>query len=220
MENIYITKKLAFHYTVLFIIVVFLFSFLKIGLNIIFGFVIACMIIYFLKTANESKQKKEQEIISYEKKYILPKPEILDNHDDIIKYLFSIQDIYHYNPQAYEEIVKNLEYFFRTFEESNNNREKIGYNHNLMTLYKSNSVNSLHSVIHTLPNNKEYIEKLNNAIVELNKILNNYLKIIEKKYEEHIYENGYNSKTKLLFKHKIPYNAYSGIEKYYSYTLF
>lgn len=220
MVTEYITKKLAFHYIVLFIVVIFLFSFLKIGLNIIFGFVIACMIIYFLKNTNEEKQKKEKEIISYEKKYILPKPQTLDDYDDIIKYLFSIQDMYYYNPQAYEEMVENLDFFFRTFDESNNNKEKIGYNYNLMTLYKSNSVNSLHSILHTLPNNKEYTEKLNNAIVILNKILDKYLKLTEKNYEEHIYENGYNSKTKLIYKHKTPHNAYSDIEKYYSYSLF
>jgi hypothetical protein len=215
-----IDKRTLFHYVVLFIIIVFFFSFLKIGLNIIFGFVIACLIINFLKNVKEENKKKEKEIISYEKKYILPKPGIFDNHDDIIKYLFSVQDFYYYNPQAYEELTKNLEYFFRTYEESNNNKEKIGYNHNLMVLYKSNSVNALHSIIHTLPNNKEYTEKLNNAIIELNKILEGYLNKTEKNYEQYIFDNGYNNKTKLIYKHKIPYNNFTGIEKHYSYILF
>lgn len=219
-EEEYITKKTLFQYFILFILIIFFFSFLKIGLNIIFGFVIALLIINYFKDKNIKKQKKEKEILSYEKKYILPKPKILDNYQDIIKYLFSVQDLYYYNPQAFEELVKNLEYFFRTYEESINNKQKIGYNYTLLTLYKSNSTNALHSIIHTIPNNQEYTEKLNIAIQTLNEILDNYLKKIEKYQEEYLYENGYNSKIKIIYKHKTPYNTFGDFSSRYSYRLF
>lgn len=215
-----IDKKTLFHYVVLFIIIIYFFSFLKIGLNIIFGFVIALMIISFIRNIKKAKQNEEKEILSYEKKYVFPKSAFFDSYDDITKYLFSIQDFYIINPQAYEELIQNLEFFFRTYEESNNNREKIGYNHNLMTIYKSNSVNALHSIIHTLPNNKDYTEKLNDAIVKLNEILEGYLIKTEKMHEEYVFDNGYNNKTKLIYKHKIPYNNFDNTERYSSYILF
>jgi len=200
-------------------IFIVIFRFIDINLGMLLGVCLALIVVYFVYKSKEKKTIEKNDIFEEKKKLVIENFENLEKYKDVINFLFSIKDMEEHNYQVYLEMMENLDNFFRVLEESNNNLEKIGINYDLMISYKENSVNGLHSLIHSIAN-KEYEEKINKSIVILNKILNKYLKTIKKKYDEYIYENGYNTKSKLIGnKLKEAYNKYSNEDKY-SYNIF
>jgi hypothetical protein len=220
-EKILVDNKTLFAYIIIFILIIFSFSTINIELNIIFGTFIACILIYYLYGDYKKKQKEENKIKSVQESYLLPKPQIFEKYNNVIKFMFSIQDLYVYNPQAYEEITENLANFLRTFEEIQNNPKKSSINYTLMVNYKRNATNSLHSIIYNLPNDIQYTNKLNKAIVILQEILDNFLYKVEKIHNNYIYENGYNIETKIIKNDQLPYNAFdNGIKSLYTFDLF
>ena len=86
------------YYIIILIGIIFVFSKLVIGLNLLFGFIIGCIVVFFLYTNYKEKQETENKVKSFQESLLLPKPEILTNHEKVEKYLFSIQDFYVYNP--------------------------------------------------------------------------------------------------------------------------
>jgi Ca2+/Na+ antiporter len=208
-EESTLDSKTLFFYVVIIITIIFSFSTINLNLNILYGTIIAYFLINYLYSDYKQKQEKENKTKSYQEANLLPKPEIISKYGDIIKYLFSIQDLYIYNPQAYEEITDSLANFFRTFEETQNNPCQAGINHGLMITYKKHTVNALHSIIYNLSNDVDYTEKLNEAIVILQEILDEYLDKVEKKQKECLYEYGYNVSTKLINKGELAYNEFS-----------
>jgi hypothetical protein len=220
-EESTLDNKTLFYYFVIFIAITFAFSTIKLGLNIIYGTIIAYFIINFLYSNYKKKQETENKTKSFQEANLLPKPKIFEKYGDIIKYLFSIQDFYIYNPQAYEDMTKSLDSFFRTYEETKNNSSQSGVNHGLMINYKRSATNSLHSIIYNLPNDVDYTNKLNDAIIIIQEILDKYLdkvKLINKKY---LFENGYNNKTKIIDNLELPYNSFdNGVKSLFTFDLF
>lgn len=214
-------NKTLFYYIIIFAAITFAFSTIKVGLNIIYGTVIAALLVHFLYNNYKDKQDDENKTKSHQESLLLPKPEIIGKYEDIIKYLFSIQDIYVYNPQAYEEMVESLANFFRTYEETQNNPRESGRNYGLMTTYKRNSINAVHSIIHTISTDVKYTDKLNRAITTLGEILDRYMAKVERMQKEYLHDNGYNNQTKLINKGELAYNEFDqGHNERFSYDLF
>ena len=59
-----------------------------------------------------------------------------------------------------------------------------------------------------MPNYKNLIEKLNNALQYLESLLNNYLEEIYKIHQNNVYMNGYNIKYKIVNTFPKSYNYY------------
>lgn len=219
-EESILDNKTFFFYIIIFIGIIYAYSTIPIGLNIVFGTTIAFIVVLYLYYNYNEKQEKENKTKSFQEANLLPKPEIFSDHPDIIKYLFSIQDFYIYNPQAYEEMTKNLSLFFRTFKEAKENKKNAGIHYELMISYKRNAVNALHSIIHSIPDSDDYTNKLNKAIVILQEILDEYLVKTERLHKEYLLEYGYNNETKLINKGQMPYNQYDGVDSTFSYNIF
>jgi hypothetical protein len=217
-EESILDNKTFFYYILIIIGIIFAFSTTNIGLNIVFGTIIASFVVYYLYNNYKEKQETENKTKSFQEANLLPKPEIFSDHADIIKYLFSIQDFYIYNPQAYEEMTEYLSLFFRTYKEAKENKKQASINHGLMLTYKSGAVNALHSIVHSLPDTTEYTDKLNRAIVILQEILNEYLGRTEKTHKEYLFEYGYNNQTKLIHKGEQPYNSFDNND--FTYKIF
>jgi hypothetical protein len=218
-EESILDNKTFFYYILIIIGIIFAFSTTNIGLNIVFGTIIASFVVYYLYNNYKEKQETENKTKSFQEANLLPKPEIFSDHADMVKYLFSIQDFYIYNPQAYEEMTEYLSLFFRTYKEAKENKKQASINHGLMLTYKSGAINALHSIVHSLPDTTDYTDKLNRAISILQEILNEYLNKTEKMHKEYLFEYGYNNQTKLIHKGELPYNAF-GNDKSFTYSLF
>jgi hypothetical protein len=220
-EESVLDNKTLYFYILIFIGILFAFSTINIKLNLVYATIIATFVIYYLYNNYREKQDRENKIESLQEGNILPKPANLDKYNDIVKYLFSIQDFYNYNPEAYEEMIYTLGYFFQTYEETINNESQAGRNHGLMIASSKKSINALHSIIHTLPNDVNYTNKLNKAIEVLREILDRYLEKVVKMAKNDLYENGYNVNTKLIEKGELPYNFDdTAVYKIYSYDIF
>jgi hypothetical protein len=218
-EESILDNKTFFYYILIFIGIVYAYSTIKISLNVVFGVAVAFIIVGYLYNDYKSKQEKENKTKALQEGNLLPKPEIFTKYSDIIKYMFSIQDFYIYNPQAYEEVTESLSLFFRTYEEAKENKKQAGTNHGLMLTYKRNAANALHSILHNLPDTTDYTDKLNRAITTLQDILDEYLEKVEKFHNEYIFDNGYNNESKIIHKGPLPYNHFND-NKGFTYNIF
>jgi len=215
-----IDNKTLFFFVVAMIFIIYAFSKINIELNIIFGTLIAGAVIYFIYMYRSEEKQNEDKINTYKKTLIVPHSEIISQYDDIAQYLFSIQDFYIYNPNSYDEIVKELENFFRLYEETLVNSKYAGRNYEMMNQKKNHIKNALHSIIYRFPTDKEYTEKLETAIVVIDKLLKKYLDEIEDLQKKYLYEHGYNNETKVIDRTGIiPSNSY-GDDKMFTYNLF
>jgi len=89
-----------------------------------------------------------------------------------IDFFYSIQDLYVYNPQAYEEMIDNLNAFLYLKKRIFSDPVMCNQYYQIADSKKNNMLNSLHSIIFNLPNNKIFTIKLNGAQKRLETLLN------------------------------------------------
>src|SRR3989344_2654625 len=117
-------------------------------------------------------------------------------------------------------------YMYRSEEKQNEDKintykKTLIVPHSEMINQKKNHIkNALHSIIYRFPTDKEYTEKLETAIVVIDKLLKKYLDEIEDLQKKYLYEHGYNNETKVIDRTGIiPSNSY-GDDKMFTYNLF
>lgn len=146
-------------------------------------------IIYYLYNKNilidEQEQEQELELeqeLAQEIKLenIVPNVDDIEK-DDIIDFLFSIQDMYEYNPQAYEEMSDNIEAFLTVYDIIHAGTPLCDHYYQIAESKKDNALNSLHSIIYKIPGDNVVVEKHTRAHKRLETILNKYL---NKLYDE------------------------------------
>lgn len=158
---------------ILFMIVVFR-SF-PIGLNIILGIVFAVMVIAYYTERNELEILNEDSERKAKIENITPKLHENAEFDDVISLVFSIQDFYDYNPQAFEEMIDNINNFFEIYDILKKGYFHCEYMYQIADSKKNNANNALQSMIYTLPVSPEVTEKLDRAHKRLETILLEYL---------------------------------------------
>jgi hypothetical protein len=206
-----------FWYITIFVIILFIFSKLNIGLNNILGVIVGLLIILYLYTDYKRIEHDDQIIYEEKKKSIFPTPIRSMKYKDIVNYLYSIQDFYKYNPEAYIEFINNIDYFFLIYDDVQYENSAAGVNYNMMIEHKKNALNALQSIIFKLPRNVKYDRKLNNAQYMLNIILDKYCEDIKKVYDNYVYTNGYTNKTVLLDPIKGPVSKNTYDDTLHSY---
>jgi hypothetical protein len=159
------------------IILIFLFIFLKltIGLNIILAIVLAVIVILYLTEKQSIVNEIEKKIFDTKLKTIKPIPKELNSDKDIIDFIFSVQDFYVFNPLAYEELIDNLDALIKLRNLIFESSEFANHYYQIAESKKNNAINSLHSIIFKLPNNKTFTEKFDRSHKRLETILNKYL---------------------------------------------
>lgn len=209
MNKIYqADRPTLFWYSVIILIMIFIFSHLDISLNIVYGTFITIIILYYLFDNYKEKDKINNQIISNKYDLIIPRPKIAGHYVEIVDFLFSIQDFYVFNPVAYGEMVEHLDKFFLCYNEITYNRSLAGTNYNIMLDEKRMSINTLQSIVIAFSTNRQYMEKFNTSLVVLEQLLNTYLDKAEYSYKEEIYYRGYNNETELLLKPPFARNMY------------
>lgn len=190
-----------FWYTTIFILIMNVVPQVKIDINILIGFVIVFL---YLQT----EEKFDNTIINRKKEFIRPVPK--NSKKEIVNFLFSIQDFYEYNPIAYENMVEGLDQFFDRYNEILKDVSLAGMSYDNLIEEKRNIINSLHSIIFKLPPNKQYDNKLENAIKSIEIFLQIYLDDVEKINNKYIYDNGVLNTSQLIKKTKVqPINFYT-----------
>lgn len=209
-----------FLYITILLFVIWYFSKKNIKLNVILGIIVAAFIISYhnhhVITTMDTNEKRQE----LKRTYIKPKINDAKNHDNIVNFLFSIQDLYVYNPDQYITMVRNINEFYDLFKICEVNKKSCYYNLGLMKQNKRDALNALMSLIFKAPQDKRAIEKINNATIILDDILTIDLDKISYMMDEYTYKNGYNVDTKIIDYETKPFNEYNDIFKNYSYEIY
>lgn len=195
-----IDNQTIFFYVVIILVFLLIFKNRNIGLNIILALIISGIFIsyFYSKKVTTSFQEEER----YQKKLNSIRPQPLDFEDkrDIIDFLFSIQDMYVYNPPAYEEMVENLTAFFQVYRDMKTGVSHCGYHYQIAESKKQNALNNLHSTIYTIPDDKQATDKYNRAHKRLDTLLTVYMNELYNICNDKILKNGLNWRTKFIEK--------------------
>lgn len=201
-----INRDDMFTYIVIIIIFLGIFMRLDIGLNIVFGLVLASILIYYLKTEKQKKVDKIIESNDMKIKQIRPPSIIINKYPELVDFIFSIQEFYPYSPINYEDMIDNLEDFLILYENSKIDPKHAGQYYEMAEKKKSDVINALYAIQCTVEvvEKKYYINKINDACEELYFILSAYLDEIYTINQNYIGNNGYNNETKLNSKETEP----------------
>lgn len=202
------TNKRLFIYIVIIIVFGYFFSKLSIGLNIVFGLIIAVIVIYYINKKESSDIIEEEKIHEIKKDSIRPTPKRIHDYKELLDFFFSIQDYYQYNQQSYENTIDSVDDFLMFYEELKRTNKKAGLFFESMELKKHNAMNALQSIIHNLPNNKELVQKLSDACVILGDLLNIYLTETYEINKKYLTKNGYNNTSVNIYLGAKPNNFY------------
>jgi len=203
-----INNKHLFFYIVFMITFIVIFSKIDIKLNIIYGTAIACIVLWYYNQNQELKQQTHKTMINNKIESLRPMPKNTIKYEEMTNYLFSIQDLYIYNPQAFELLVHSIDKFFDYYEETQLDATVAGERFGDMRLQKRDALNALHSIIHGTPSSEGIMTKINDAIKQLDELLNVYMAKVERTHDLFIHDKGYNVTTKLIDKGWFAKNLY------------
>ncbi len=193
------------------IIIIYYFSKQNITLNTVFGVGVAMMVYYNIGKARSDDTKIYKQNQDLKIKSIKPKTTFIKNNNDIVDFLFSIQDLYYHNPKTYIEMVKSIDDFLEIAGESKIDKYYSGAEVQTLIMKKRDALNELAYIGTNLPSSKILDDKMHKAIERLEEILNERINIAYKEHEEHIYKNGYNNQTSILHTGPLPKNMYDDI---------
>ena len=155
-----------FKYVVVVIVCINLLSRINMGINIIVALVIAYLLIKYMndKMLHSNRLKKN----NVETKANIIKPALIDydQYHDLVDFFFSIQDLSQYNPQAYEEMINNVNSFLVIYDETKNITRLCEDKYQIAEQKVYNAVNALHSIIHSLEN--QILEFCESDVMDLN----------------------------------------------------
>lgn len=202
------------------IILIFLFIFLKltIGLNIILALVLAVIVILYLTEKQNRENEIERSSFQTKLKTIKPIPKVLNDDKDIIDFMFSIQDFYVFNPLAYEELIDNIDAVLTLRDNIFGNKQFANQYYQIAESKKNNALNSLHSIIFTLPNDKIFQEKFNRSHKRLETILNKHLNEMYDQCNYYIKQDGKDTLKRQINIGPKEYNHY--FDKDFTYQFY
>ena len=180
----------------------------------ILGLVLFILLLYFYHINYISKNiSSNKNTVSY-KDVLKPKINDTDNdfrelnkeeHNELTKFLLKIQLYNYYNQEAYEEMVEELENFLILYRSVCIDNSYGGRFYDIMNDKKSLILNNLRSI--NIKILKEY--NLNDALNDLEFMLDEYLDKVYYLYQNSIQKNGYTYDTKLINRKEMAYNKYS-----------
>lgn len=203
-----INKKSLVLYIVIIIVSVLYFNNKKITLGTLLGIFSGVMLAIYLKNKDTINLTNENTQHDIKLKNIHPSAVHVGDYREITDFIFSIQDMYIYNPPAFEEMIVNIDKFFGVYKEIMIDSTLAGVKFSIINKLKHNTLNSLHSIIFMLPANKILIHKHENAIKKLDELLNVYLNRVYNMYNANLQTYGYDTRTPLLDTNMIPNNFY------------
>lgn len=171
--------------------------------------IIAIIVLFYDKhfggTKKKMRMKKRQEEIND----LFPENYEFDD-SDITHFIFMTKDFYKYNQQAYQEMIDNIVVVTTKYKKLLINDDDCEQIYDIVLDKKRNAINSLHSIIYSLPVSRLYTDKLNKSIKDLDKILGVYIDKIKNICRSKL-EKGYNIDRRHIHdeKHPVAYNTYT-----------
>jgi len=212
-------RKDIFIYIIIIILCLVIFKRFTVGINVILGLFVAVVIILYRHEDIIINKKRDIDYHNLKLETIKPHPIKLDKYNDIVDYLFSIQEFYEYNQQSYEEMIDNIDMFIIIYEELIVGERFCENKYDMASVNKNNALNALHSIFFNIPSEKNITNKFNRSLLELENILNNYLEKMYNICQEKLVMDGYSIERKIINRGPKPSNIYSS-SRTFSYDFF
>ena len=135
--------------------------------HLIYIFIIISLVIYILHYFTKSNKFEQTQIFNV--------PHVNDKYQDINDFLYSIQEFYYVNPQAFEEMLDSINTIMQIKNKFDITIKNCTKYYIIAHNSKRNCINSLHSIIYNLSANRSITYKLSNSLKVLEQILNKYL---------------------------------------------
>ena len=212
-----ISPSSIFIYFIIFCVSIIYFRNINITLGVLLGLLIASICVYLLYLREITAMSNADILHQVKTENIKPTSENIAKYPDFTDLIFSIQDLYIYNPQSYENMIKTLDTFIEVLDDVMIDNSLAGEYYSIAEMRKEIALNSLQSIIIMIPPNKKLISKLNDAMQIFEQLFNKYLMIIYEKNIQYIKDNGYFNNTKLIELNIAPYNKYKNetFDQYY-----
>lgn len=210
-----------FIYVVVIILIIWLFTKCDMGINILIGLIVAIFVISYLNNRFITTTSTLEELQTIKKNII--KPKLNDDAQEqmpIVDFTFSIQDLYAYNPLAYEEMIKNINQFYDKYAVCFADTSTCDINYGLMEQYKRDAMNALMSMIYTLPDDPKVRNLVDTAASVLDGIMTKHLDQISYLIDERVYKYGYSTDSKIINYGPKAFNEYDDIFNIYSYEIY
>lgn len=217
-----------FAYIVMFIFIMWFVTQITITLNTIVGLAVSVFVISYFNHQSIVEKNTIKDIYDIKKEATSPSsnglpgsvPTMIHERRDATNFLFSIQDLRMYNPQAYDEGVEFMDRFFEYRKILDSEPDRCYTYYGLMENARRDSLNAFKSIIHSLPEDRRVRAKLNRATEILDEIFVRYLDQVSYIIDDHVYHNGYSINTKIPDYGAKPYNEYDDILEPYTYEFF
>jgi hypothetical protein len=193
-----LNAQVLFRYIIVLLFNIYFFSKINIKLNALMALIIGSFIVIYLNDRRKSTIGELEEQHQAKVNVIKPDPIKFKDKEDVVDFIFSIQDLYAYNPQAYEEMIDNINSFFTLYEIIQIGVINCEEFFALAENKKQNAMNSLHSITFSLPTSKKLTDKLNNSHKKLDEVLKVYLNDIYNICRRELYREGYDITRKLI----------------------
>lgn len=211
-------SKAIFLYLFIFVVLLYFFKGTNIGINIILALAVGFGIVIYLNSGQQSSADNLKNQMDLKYRHIRPQPTNVKNYPELIDFIFSIQDFYVMNPQAYEEMIDSIDSFMSLYQDSLIEPKLANQSFNMADTKKHNALNSLQSIIFNMPTDKNVTNKLKVAIRTLEKILNNYLEKMYHASQESLYKNGFDNRYNTIDFGPKPHNFY--LKTKYTYDIY
>jgi len=210
-----ISAKYIFISVCIILICLVYFRRLNINLPIIFGLGVGLIIVYYVIDRRNTKQLDTDQLYDKKLNAIVPKPLDISTHREMIDMLYDIRNYYFDNQQSFEDMIKYINEFFDTYTYGLEHQGNSGKIYNQLEDMKINILNNLFSIEHKIDRPKPSKE-IPKFCQQMEKILNNYMNIIYKKFTEEKVMGKINTNTELPHRGARPYNQYNnGYFDYY-----
>lgn len=187
-----------FGYILIMLFFLFIFQNSNVGLNVFLALILGSIAVYYFYDRKNKVAEQEEEIYKKKLDTIRPNPKNFEDRRDIIDFLFTIQDLYPYNPPAYDELIENLTAFFTIRSDILNEVRGCGYYYQIADSKKQNALNALHSIIFTLPDDRKLTDKFDRAHKRLDTLLTEYMNEMYNACNDEILNKGINIYTKFI----------------------
>lgn len=140
----------------------------------IIGFIIGIIVVIILIIINRNKISSQQDKIEYKNKKIKPELKYAQKYNDIVEFIYSIREFYHYNNQTFSDFINLIDIFIRLYDDIIIGVKYCGHQIQVLNDKKYEILNTFHSLIYSLEDNEILLDKFEKSLEKIHLILNNY----------------------------------------------
>jgi hypothetical protein len=193
-----IPQKSFFAYAVIFFLLFFVINLLNFTMKHIIIIIICSLFTFYLNEMRKSTSVTRMQELELKLNSIFPRPKYFFIDSGIIELIHSIKEYKHYNPLAFNKLIRVIDSFLKLTLDIEKRTENCYALYDILQNMKDSALNNLHSIIYNNPHDINAEVKLDRALVSLHYILNFHLEQIRIKCNKDFKEKGPNINNRYI----------------------